>query len=194
MMDFALSLLATQTALIGAFVGWYDGQKDSRAAYIAALFFILACIPYAGWWSVLGGLSILGIVTGHGQYFLQRQWKRINPERLDFIVQWFFGKDPRTLEFVPLDPETGEIEALYWRNVFGMFVTGLAVGLPAVVVLLFSGAYFPAILLSLTGVAKAGAYMIAHKIGGAHENPIAEALNGGFRSWLCALAFLVGVA
>lgn len=42
-------------------------------------------------------LCAAGKSTGHGQYFsLGLINKKINPERLDFIVDIFFGPDPRT--------------------------------------------------------------------------------------------------
>jgi hypothetical protein len=137
---------------------------------------IMTLSPFA----VLAFLGAFGITTGHGQY-LSITDKKILPEKLDFIVRLFFGKDPRT-DF-RLVSYYG-IQKLRWRNAFGMFVTGSVVGLPASIVCM-SFDHKAAILLSLTGVVKAFAYRITD------DTEASEWMNGFFRTLLCGLAVMV---
>lgn len=156
-------------------------------------FFVVACIPVAGVIAPLALVGMVGITTGHGQYFLERMQKYIKPETLDFIVSLFFGKDIRTrakyangLEGTTFYAEYGDnYNKLYWRNLFGMFVTGTLVGLPAGIIFMVNGLPLMGLLLSLTGVVKSLAYCISWETTRGTE--LAEWLNGFFRTLLPAL-------
>jgi hypothetical protein len=164
--------------------------------------FVLACVSFAGPWGLLAGLGVFGIATGHGQHFLELKRKYIAPERLDFILVPFFGSDPRTTgrgEKLSGAAETaytskamheyGE-RKLYWRCVAGMFVTGFVVGLPAVIIAALHGQLWAAVLFSLTGFAKAGAYILGDKLWSSTEP--AEWINGALRG-VITLA-VIGIA
>lgn len=170
-------------------------------------FFVMACSVAAGWWGLLAGLGVFGIATGHGQYFLSRAIKPIEPERVDPIVSFFFGRDPRThekykylrgKEFSLNDiPHLREemalygLRKLYWRNVFGMFVTGSLVGLFAFLVSIFFIPWYISALFLLTGPSKALAYMIGYKLW--KSTVAAEYINGGFRGVICALVIFLSL-
>lgn len=151
-------------------------------------FFVIACIPFAGWYCAVAYLGVVGIATGHGQYFLARIWQAIEPERFDFIVRWFFGPDIRTTP--DFDPQTAHpkyAKKLYGRCVFGMFVTGTLVGLPAAVLSACYGQWIACLLFSLTGFVKAFAYVVGYEL--FRSTAPAEWINGALRSAL-ALAVL----
>lgn len=129
-------------------------------------------------------ISVLACCTGHGQYFLALGVLDIEPEKMDFIVQKFFGKDPRTDErfreqrkAVDFDSDVANVlhreiktamveygwKRLYWRGVTGMVVTGLIISLAPGIVL---AAYHPlaGIALAVSGAWKGAAYLIADKL------------------------------
>lgn len=136
--------------------------------------------------SAQGGVASLfgyiGRVIGHGQYFLQRGVKALEPERVDFIVRLLFGDDPRAVMMVhlrgvdegKLDPsdrflirtamEKYGMKKLYARCVFGMALTGLLVTLPLVVCLLASKLFIVGFLVFVAGLSKAAGYVIGYEI------------------------------
>lgn len=218
-------LIAFYVVAAGAVLGRIDGSGDGVILVkdlpewversLIMFFFVMACAPFAGAYALFSYAGVVGIATGHGQYFLSRAVKymgrkpdgsRGTSERVDPFVRLFFGQDPRTdTKFNTLSgaAQTNAIRAamndygmtkLYWRCVFGMFATGTLVGLPALVVSVSFGAYLPAVFFALTGVVKALAYMIGYKIFNNTES--AEYINGGGRNVLCLLAItfaLIGV-
>ena len=125
--------------------------------------------PY--WWVVAAIVLPLtwgAISTGHGQYFPDLQAKYLTPERLDFLLRPFFGKDPRTMPTNWIAGGTYATDAdfyhwaithygwdkLRWRCFCGMALTGLAVTLPAGIALMNP-------LLALSGIVKALGYQIS---------------------------------
>lgn len=201
-----------QNIILGAIFGRLDGGGILNTPgwverFLIMLYFVLACLPYAGWASPLAFIGVAGIVTGHGMYFLSLSAKAVKPEWFDFVVRPFFGEDPRAAplfvrfidnEFEMSVEQRDEIQdamnnyglkKLYRRCVFGMFVTGSIVGLPAALLCLCFGAWLPALLLSLTGVVKAAAYVIAHRL--FQSTVQAEYGNGGARTALALAAFLL---
>lgn len=168
-----------------------------------------ASVVTAGWYAPLAYSGVLGIITGHGQYFLARMVKAISPERVDFIVRLFFGEDPRTSDDYELvrgekwsqalpyhkiqlarEMEAYGMRKLYWRCVFGMFITGFVYGLPAAILAAMFGHWFAAAMFASTGIAKALAYMIGYALFKNTES--AEWMNGTFRAAL-ALVVIGGV-
>jgi len=72
-------------------------------------------------------LCALGKSTSHGQWYsLATVWKYIEPERMDFVIKWFFGEDPRSKIGKSVKPIYREIRMnrLYWRCVAGMALKG----------------------------------------------------------------------
>ena len=202
-----------QNLVLGAILGRMDGGGGPKTPELVErllimAYFVVACVPYAGWASPIALAGAAGIATGHGMYFLALVVKAIEPERFDFIVRLFFGEDPRAAykfcHLVDKKPfelrpdQLADIQAamnsygmkrLYWRCVFGMFVTGTIVGLPAALVCLYYGAWLPALALSLTGVVKAAAYPIAYRF--FQSTVPAEYGNGGGRTALALVALLL---
>lgn len=194
---------------LGALAGRMDGGGKPRTPEwveraLVIFPFVICTWPYAGYYCAIGGLGIVGPVMGHGQYFLARLVKYVSPERIDFIVAWFYGPDPRcnikyydsnhiptAMALLKQDMEAYGMDRLYRRCVFGMFVGGCVIGLPAACVALWFGAWVPALYLSLTGFVKAGAYHFSYKFFKATEQ--AEWANGGGRSALAAAAYLHGI-
>lgn len=160
---------------------------------------IVTGLQIADWydwqWGVGVGMAVWFITTGavilgHGPYFLSLTRVAFERERIDFIVTWLFGEDPRaTKALKPLrgigandltDAQRAEIEAaifaygenwLYWRCVTGMALSGLVVTIPAGVATLNP-------FLALSGAWKAVAYMIAKKADSDTEG--GELLTGAF--------------
>lgn len=201
------TLIIIQFIALGAVYGRINGGgiEDQRliSRIIIMSAFVLACSVYVNWWALFALIGMFGIATGHGQYFLDRQLvgQKERVERLDFIVKWIFGKDWRenyseNHKFTEAETEKYYSvirKPLYWRNVFGMFLTGSLVGLPSAVIMLCIGQYIPAVLFACTGIAKALAYIIGDFIQDKFSKQgtvIAEYLNGGLRNALCLLVML----
>lgn len=191
---------------LGAIYGRMDGGgiadvKEWVERSLIMFAFVLSCAPFAGVVSVGAYLGVVGIATGHGQYFLETTIKAMSAERFDFVVRLFFGADPRTA--VELKPWRGEkwnnapqeikdslflkmqdygLSKLYWRNIFGMCVTGSLVGLPAFILAILYGQAV-GVLFLLTGPIKAFSYMFAWNF---YKTTVtAEYINGGLRNNLC---------
>lgn len=168
---------------------------------------------------LFSALGVVGRITGHGMYFLQRMPKAIEPEFFDFVVRRFFGADPRAAaEFADLrgidmedmpEGRADEImqavnaygwDRLYWRCVTGMAVTGLVVTLPLALVTLAHGHALAAVIIAIAGAQKGLAYMIGYhaNVKGwnkdfpmylSGDTEIGEFLNGCFMALLLALAY-----
>lgn len=158
-------------------------------------------------------LCIAGKATGHGQYMsLGSVIKSIKPEKFDFIVSWFFGRDPRCwlqsmrkVLFLSADATLSDgalhdfvkqygKTKLYWRCVFGLAVIGLA----SVSGFVFMVAWVnpaAAAIVALGGAAKSVSYMIGWAAFPANKNGIATAtgefLSGAFAYGALGLAAMV---
>lgn len=122
--------------------------------------------------SVIGfiafALAVAGKSLGHGQWQnLGTVLKRITPEKLDFIVSWFFGPDPRSIISFKC-VITGKMlegsrpiihDKLYWRCVFGMALVGLAATLGAALIVGWISPPAGAII-ALGGLLKGRAYVV----------------------------------
>lgn len=174
-------------------------------------FFVMACAPFADYWALTAYAGVIGIATGHGQYFLNRSVKFMGDtkERVDPLLNLIFGKDPRTNErfrelsgaaqasALSLAMNKYGLRKLYWRCVAGMFVTGTLVGLPAFALSMCFEQWYCWIFL-MTGFAKVFAYMIGYAIdqyidARVHETEIAEYINGGLRNVICLIVILIAL-
>lgn len=203
MINFPRRLILTViVAIFGGVTGRMDGGGFFKTPewverLLCMLPFVVATIPFAGWYSIIALGGAVGLATGHGQYFLGRLLKAITPERVDFIVRWFFGKDWRTnfpKDYVFTDAETNYYNTdifpkLYWRNVLGMFLTGTLVGLFAGMLSLYFGEWVAAALFFQTGIVKASAYIIGYHVFKNTES--AEFINGFLRTIVALLAFWI---
>lgn len=193
-MMFFLFLICVKVVLLGAFYGRLDGGGFVKTAEwiersLIMFFFVLACAPFAGLWALGAYIGVAGIATGHGQYFLARAWKKIEPEFFDPIVSLFFGPDIRTTpDFDPQTTHPKHEKKLYWRCVFGMFVTGTIVGLPAFAISMAFGQALGALFL-LTGVVKALSYIIGWEV--FKSTVPAEYMNGGGRNIICLAVIII---
>ena len=211
-MTLFIILASIHVVFLGAVYGRLDGGGIAKTSEwiertLIMFFFVLACAPFAEYWALLAYAGVLGIATGHGQYFLDRAIKAMAPESFDFIVRLFFGEDPRTdnsyknvrddnlsiispaYKSIKQYMEVYGMKKLYWRNVFGMGCTGFLVGLPAAILAIVFGAYLPATLFLLTGPIKSIAYMVGYKFWKATEP--AEYINGGLRNVICMAVMLL---
>lgn len=198
-METILICLLPIMAVIGAITGRMDGGGIVKTPEIVErllciALFPIACLFIAPVWWIVAFAGIFGLATGHGQYFLARVNKQIEPEKVDFIVKLFFGDDPRTEFETSAAARSTYMEIygmtkLYWRCVFGMFVTGSLVGLPAAILAFSFGHIIPGILFASTGLAKALAYIIGYELW--EETEKAEYINGAFRNLLAWGALII---
>lgn len=111
---------------------------------------------------VLWSIGISGLVAailktkGHGQFMTLKflpPWPRlIKPEDWDFFVRPFFGTDPRTVEgwtelhsFEKVQRlEAYGLRKLYFRCLFGLFISGATVSIGLTGVLIYFGMYLQA--------------------------------------------------
>lgn len=227
-------LIILISSLIGGWLGRMDGGAPPKIPNIIerllclSPFVIVAALLYGDWvyaaflaaipntkkdknesngrflW-LASLLGIFGISTGHGQYFMARMLKQIKPERVDFILTWFFGKDYRTTlpeDFYATPSEYRRYmltyyDGLYWRNVAGMFLTGLLVGLPASIVAYIHGDILIGSLFLLTGPIKSVSYMLGWHFKDLFklkhlekDTEKAEFLNGFLRTLLCGVIWM----
>lgn len=199
--------LATYFILLGTLLGRADGDGINDMSKNVIRFAILGmftvvCATFAGWWSILTLLGVFGVATGHGQYFLDRilRGQKETAENTEPLVKLFFGPDWR-VQFSKDHVFTDKEEAyyfssvyprLYWRNVFGMFVTGALVGLPATILSVVFGQWLVALLFLLTGPAKAVAYMIGYRFSpGKWDTVVGEYVNGCLRAVICVGVLLL---
>ena len=155
-------------------------NKTFKNALWSTPFTILSVLGYsqAGYSSTV--LWIVGILTfslcmlkatGHGQYFLARMLKAIEPERFDFLIKPFFGQDWRTKfpeghKFSPTQKAHYELEVkpkLYLRNVVGMSMVGFLAVSGAVLTFSYLNPVAGAII-ALGGLAKGLAYVIGETL------------------------------
>jgi len=197
-MLFFAFLINLKVIALGAVYGRLDGGGIATTSEwversLVMFFFVLACAPFAGIYALIAYLGVLGIATGHGQYFPDSVEKYTDPQGVDPLVRLFFGKDPRTkhqanYRLAMLDYG---MTKLYWRNAFGMFVTGSLVGIPAFVLSTAFGQ--PAGFLFLaTGLVKSLAYMVGDKVWKNTES--AEYINGGLRNLICLIVISLVVS
>ncbi len=165
-------------------------------------FFVAAVFAINPWLSPVALLGMFGLATGHGQYFLSMMARAVDGERMDFVVRVFFGDDPRThirylsfrgtkwdaapqgmKDILKIELEQYGARKLLARNVFGMFVTGSLVGLPAALAALVCGHFAEACVLACTGFVKAIAYYIVRP-----NTAPAEWINGTLRTALALVA------
>jgi hypothetical protein len=194
--------------LFGAVLGRIDGGGIVKINEWVERILIMTCFAFAcsfdaGFWSIIAYLGMFGIATGHGQYFPSVEVKAQKPEFFDFIVSRFFGNDPRASlkyksfrnspieqqpkELLKLDIDQYGSKKLYWRNAFGMFITGSIVGIPSAVLLLIFGNVYGALFL-LTGVVKSISYLFAWQY---FRNTVpAEYMNGAGRNVLCLIVLI----
>lgn len=207
-----LTLLTIYFIFWGAISGRLDGGglvadvKEWLERILVMFAFVLACAPFAGFYAFFSLIGVAGIATGHGQYFLSLAVKAIEPEFFDFVVRLFFNQDPRTAkkftvwrnekwliapqsikDEVLKDMNAYGLKKLYWRCVFGMFVTGSIVGLPAFILAIYFEKSYGTLFL-LTGVVKSLSYMTAWKF--FKNTEAAEYMNGGGRNALCSIVIV----
>jgi hypothetical protein len=204
MLTFKL-LLALKATLLGAVYGRIDGggvvqtQEWVERLLVMSLFMI-ACSTFAGPFGLLAVLGVVGIATGHGQYLPSMSVKYIKPEFVDKAVSLVFGQDPRSNKIywdapigytlIEQDMYTYGPTKLLCRNMFGMFLTGTLVGLPAFVLSFIFDAPQGYIFL-LTGFAKVLSYLVSWKL--FQSTPYAEYMNGALRGALCVAVILSSV-
>lgn len=187
-------------SLLGVLLARIDGGLFVVPKIITRLLIMVpitaACYLFAGWYCLFAFLGIFGLITGHGQYFLKRMPKYIKHEKMDFIVKLVFGEDPRTRkDFYNANKALKELmikaygnNKLYWRCVFGMFITGTMLGLPGMILALAYGQWLIAFGFAFTGFAKAAAYVVGYEMFDNTES--AEYINGFMRSFVLACTFV----
>lgn len=157
--------------------------KLAQCLYSLLYFAAPLCLGFAWPWSVLaGGMAFVGKITGHGQYMDLGSWLlKTSPERVDFIVKWIFGDDPNVTQTTILQPGN------YWRDFFGLAVTGMLCAFGLFLALCFHGLFVPAFVVLAGGAAKSLAYDAGWKSGGFSliktlDKPteLGEALTGFF--------------
>lgn len=200
---FFYTLLSLKWVFLGAIFGRIDGGGITKIPewlerLLVMSAFVIACAPFAGAWSLAALIGTIGIATGHGQYFSSGTPKAVSPEKVDGVLTWLFGKDPRTSDEFKQWRDDNYINApqpvkdkihlimqdygrnrLYWRNVAGMFLTGQLVGLPAAILAVIFG-FWPGLLFLTTGMIKAGSYSI-------RNTEVSEYLNGAGRHIVCLI-------
>lgn len=172
--------------LLGAGLARLHGADNKIAKLIEAT---LWAIPFAYVASLIASNLVTVAVlastialmnTGHGQWFsLGTVWKRVKPERLDFIVAAFFGDDPRINASEHHTDRPLIYDKLYFRCVFGMAVKGVARILPLTIVL---AVYHPILapLMMFGGALTALAYVLGFELFKHYPTKYGEYLSGFF--------------
>jgi len=138
-------------AIAGGCLYRWRGMSSPYKKYFPRPFNQIAfALPYAfacmgtSWWAVLPVLVLttLGVLTGHGGWMDLGKWQsERDDETLEFIIKWLKPRMP-----------------LYWYDALGMSITGLAITLPAGLVLMNP-------YIALSGALKGAGYVVADKLG-----------------------------
>lgn len=125
--------------------------------------------------------AVAGKRTGIGQYFHlyapRSDCPPENYESFDFIVRFFFG------------PDVDGGKNRYWRNFFGMTLSGLWPVLVATGALVLSCHVLAALIVLVGGLLKAPAYAIPQKFG--YGTEVGEYITGALGWGSVAVAALV---
>ena len=164
--------------------------------------FVLAAFGVPIWLNISAyALAVLAVSTGHGQYFLSLPFKPMERERIDFILSYMFGVDPRTDFWGEPEIETPDhivkklsdliIEygdnKLFIRCLAGLSITGGIVSL-APGIALMTADIWAGITLALSGfITKPLGYYAAHMSG--YNTEGGEYLHGGLQ-WLIGAAIV----
>lgn len=208
-----IEFLVPFALIIAFFAGAQSGRMDGGGLpvtpeiverLLCIALFVVATFYIAGFWSALSFLGIVGLAAGHGPYFLDRKMEGMGGDMpgIDFIVRLFFGKDWREQfdeKHVFTHAEVTHFEtvikpALLKRNLFGLFVGGLAVGLPSSIACFIVGDWGAGLAFMLTGPIKALSYFLPYKFGKVMEHtPHGEYLNGAARNVLALSLLLAAI-
>lgn len=110
-------------------------------------------------WLVLVSYMILflSIRLGHGQYMDLGDWRgRVEPEKIDFLIEPLFDTDPNVLE--------DDAQGSYWRDLFGLTLTGTIGIIPICTLLAWNGAMYSCIAIAIGGTLKGIGYAIGKLI------------------------------
>lgn len=187
--------IISANAIAGRALGAEWGVRWLEKLFIALMVIWPLTLVFGVYALIPAPFIFVALSLGHGQYFLNATPKWIKPERIDFMLVPFFGKDPRTLEITGSSFSDELIEEygarkLYWRNVCGMGLKGLFIALAP----LSLGAFYTggALFYALSAPLMSLAYMIGYKwfaSGGDKGTVAAEWLNGAFRGVLILAVF-----
>lgn len=163
-----------------------------------------AGIPGYQWYHEIGGyiLAVAGCCAAHGQWMsLGTVIKYIKPERFDFIISLFFGRDPRsfsspatmaandeglTTYYQGLVDRYGK-KKLYWRCVAGLGLSGVLITAGPGLMLALAGYPLAGLILGLCGATKAPGYMVSWKCGQGTAG--GECLTG---AWIWTSTVIIG--
>ncbi len=134
-------------------------------------FLALESWPWIAGWLVAALWAVAWECSGHGKYMdLGTTVKESDEERIGVLISWLHGKVPE-----------------YWYDALGLALTGFVVTLGPGVYVAVAGDVLAGILLALTGLLKAPAYMLGFAISKAKGTEIGEWVSGGLR-WAAAAA------
>jgi len=172
-------MLTIIMAIIGGFISRDCGKDKPLFRYGLSQFVyalpyglvpLLAGLPISAGISYAG--AVLGKRTGHGQYVSSGKNKHpvSQQDRIDPFVRFFFGVEGKDN---------------YWRNKFGLAVTGLICTLPLGILWAFQIDALAGLAIGLSGASKALAYAIGwagydHVNKRIHPTLVGEVLTGVF--------------
>lgn len=103
------------------------------------------------WFGAVLILTAVALATGHGQYMDLGRFDGVGgKETLDFIVEWVWGED---------------VGGNYWRDLFGLCLTGIVITLPAGLALLWFREWIAGVVIGLSGLLKGLAYALSWAVG-----------------------------
>ena len=185
---------------------------NPRRPFMQAVFCLGYLIPLSAIHAPIGlslaayAVSVLFTCMGHGQW-QSMSIKAMAPERLDFIVRWFFGQDPRTIDGFKYMRRLADsdysvfqkasimtvinqygFKKLFWRNVTGMAISGLFMGLGPALALAYMGHNKMAIpLLIWSALGKGFAYFYGTK----EKNTEFAEFCTGWSIWIACVALII---
>jgi hypothetical protein len=213
MITFLFIVIILAAAFCGAILGrmkggWPDIPRPIEHMLFCTVFLFTMIMVGVDGWVATGAyaLSVLFILTGHGQYFLDLIIKALEPERYDFIIKMLFGADPRTDEKyehlreinqdnleqvdsirIAIDMQNYGLKKLYLRGIAGHTLTGWLVTLPVGIATAFYVPWLGA-SLAFVGAIKGVAYPLSHRLGWGTEG--AEYITGACQ-WSFTVALLL---
>lgn len=127
---------------------WIDLPRPWPQAFMALPYGFVCRWAGANWSTAIVTFLLVAVAfsSGHGQWQdLGHYTLPVSPEKLDFIVAWFWG------------PDTFHS---YWRDATGLLVSGLSVTLGPAIIILEHHHWKTGAAMLVSGISKPLAYMI----------------------------------
>lgn len=177
------SKIAAIIAVGGVISRWHGSSKGKKVIKNLAW-----AVPFGALvWFCTGNWVLSGVALGMcllkaaptRQYLDLGTFEKVIRKRntFDYALIPIFGYDPKDPE-IPDGARLTPVELLYWRDVAGLSITGLAATSGAVAAFAYIGNASAVVALTVAGLAKGPCYMLGRKLSEKHATLLGELFTG----------------